>query len=84
MFDCCKTPEEIEAQKINKSIDKELRKYKRLSRKEFKLLLLGTGESGKSTFIKQGRKTLFRSSKVERGLYLQCSFLNGWTRQVDY
>ena len=56
MFDCCKTPEEIEAQKINKSIDKELRKYKRLSRKEFKLLLLGTGESGKSTFIKQGRR----------------------------
>ena len=34
MFDCCKTPEEIEAQKINKSIDKELRKYKRLSRDE--------------------------------------------------
>ena len=56
MFDCCKTPEEIEAQKINKSIDKELRKYKRLSRKEFKLLLLGTGESGKSTFIKQGKE----------------------------
>ena len=62
MFDCCKTPEEIEAQKINKSIDKELRKYKRLSRKEFKLLLLGTGESGKSTFIKQEmRKTCFEA-----------------------
>ena len=43
---------------------KELRKYKRLSRKEFKLLLLGTGESGKSTFIKQGRRQQGSDSKL--------------------
>ena len=64
MFDCCRTEEEVEARNINKRIDKELKKYKRLSRKEFKLLLLGTGESGKSTFIKQG-EALIRTSKLD-------------------
>lgn len=52
---CCKSSEEIEAGLINSRIEKELRKYKRDARKELKLLLLGTGESGKSTFIKQMR-----------------------------
>jgi GTPase SAR1 family protein len=55
MLDCCISSEEREARKIDKRINRELRKYKHQSRKEFKLLLLGTGESGKSTFIKQMR-----------------------------
>lgn len=38
---------------INQRIDKIILSDKRKSRRELKLLLLGTGESGKSTFIKQ-------------------------------
>lgn len=52
---CCLTPEAKEARRINDEIERQLRRDKRDSRREFKLLLLGTGESGKSTFIKQMR-----------------------------
>ncbi|XP_033100919.1 guanine nucleotide-binding protein G(q) subunit alpha-like [Anneissia japonica] len=52
---CCMSEEAKEAKRINQEIEKQLRKDKRDSRRELKLLLLGTGESGKSTFIKQMR-----------------------------
>uniref|UniRef100_A0AAV2IR71 Uncharacterized protein n=1 Tax=Knipowitschia caucasica TaxID=637954 RepID=A0AAV2IR71_KNICA len=48
-------PEANEARRINDEIERQLRRDKKNARREFKLLLLGTGESGKSTFIKQMR-----------------------------
>ncbi|KAM7391939.1 hypothetical protein PAMP_022585 [Pampus punctatissimus] len=55
MAGCCVSAEEKENQRINEAIEKQLRRDKKDSRRELKLLLLGTGESGKSTFIKQMR-----------------------------
>uniref|UniRef100_A0A6J0T8X6 Guanine nucleotide-binding protein subunit alpha n=1 Tax=Pogona vitticeps TaxID=103695 RepID=A0A6J0T8X6_9SAUR len=52
---CCLSAEEKANLRINLEIERRLRLDKRDSRKELKLLLLGTGESGKSTFIKQMR-----------------------------
>uniref|UniRef100_A0A3B3ZGC8 Guanine nucleotide-binding protein subunit alpha n=1 Tax=Periophthalmus magnuspinnatus TaxID=409849 RepID=A0A3B3ZGC8_9GOBI len=52
---CCLNPEAKEARRINGEIERQLRRDKKNARREFKLLLLGTGESGKSTFIKQMR-----------------------------
>ncbi|CAN9504543.1 unnamed protein product [Ophioblennius macclurei] len=52
---CCLSPEAKEARRINDEIERQLRRDKRDSRREYKLLLLGAGESGKSTFIKQMR-----------------------------
>nr|XP_015798452.2 guanine nucleotide-binding protein G(q) subunit alpha [Nothobranchius furzeri] len=52
---CCLSPEAKEARRINDEIERQLRRDEKESRREYKLLLLGTGESGKSTFIKQMR-----------------------------
>ncbi|XP_067105789.1 guanine nucleotide-binding protein G(q) subunit alpha-like [Osmerus mordax] len=52
---CCLSEEAKEARRINDEIERQLRRDKKDNRREFKLLLLGTGESGKSTFIKQMR-----------------------------
>lgn len=55
MEGCCLTPEEQEAQRISREIERQLQRDKNKLKRELKLLLLGTGESGKSTFIKQMR-----------------------------
>ncbi|KAK9703959.1 G-protein alpha subunit [Popillia japonica] len=55
IMSCCQSDEVREQKRINQEIEKQLRRDKRDARRELKLLLLGTGESGKSTFIKQMR-----------------------------
>uniref|UniRef100_A0A2K5KME2 Guanine nucleotide-binding protein subunit alpha n=1 Tax=Cercocebus atys TaxID=9531 RepID=A0A2K5KME2_CERAT len=52
---CCLSEEAKEARRINDQIERQLRRDKRVASRELKLLLLRTGESGKSTFIKQTR-----------------------------
>ncbi|XP_033631109.1 guanine nucleotide-binding protein subunit alpha-13-like [Asterias rubens] len=53
VFTCCLSPQQMEAKSRSKAIDKELNKCKSYIRREIKILLLGAGESGKSTFLKQ-------------------------------
>lgn len=55
MDECCMSAEDVERMRIHREIERQLRRDKRESHRELKLLLLGTGESGKSTFIKQMR-----------------------------
>ncbi|XP_061457255.1 guanine nucleotide-binding protein subunit alpha-15-like [Rhineura floridana] len=52
---CFLSEEEKNAIAIDKEINRLLQEQKKRDRWELKLLLLGTGESGKSTFIKQMR-----------------------------
>ncbi|KAH8421232.1 hypothetical protein KR009_006125 [Drosophila setifemur] len=49
------TPEELDQRYKSKQIDRFLEKEKHTFRRQVKLLLLGAGESGKSTFLKQMR-----------------------------
>ena len=52
---CFATDDEKEAVRRSKLIDRQLQQEKRNLKQEIKILLLGAGESGKSTFIKQMR-----------------------------
>ncbi|XP_026152618.1 guanine nucleotide-binding protein subunit alpha-14-like [Mastacembelus armatus] len=55
MGECCRSAEQDERLRVHREIERQLRRDKRDFHRELKLLLLGTGESGKSTFIKQMR-----------------------------
>ncbi|KAK5618504.1 Guanine nucleotide-binding protein subunit alpha-11 [Crenichthys baileyi] len=55
MDECCLSPEDQESRMISREIERQLQLDKKNLKRELKLLLLGTGESGKSTFIKQMR-----------------------------
>lgn len=72
MATCCRprmTEEEVEQAKASKAIDVGLKDERKASATEIKLLLLGTGSSGKSTFLKQLKvlhKDGFSSTEVEQ------------------
>lgn len=53
MGSTCSTPESKEQKRINSVIDKQIRKDEDDEIGNQKLLLLGTGECGKSTILKQ-------------------------------
>ena len=52
---CCVSDQEQEQRNRSKTIDKQIAKEKIQFRRTVKILLLGAGESGKSTFLKQMR-----------------------------
>lgn len=74
---CCQSQEEKEKQKINENIENQLKKDKLALRNEVKMLLLGAGESGKSTILKQ-MKLIHDGgySQEERDAYREIIFSN--------
>jgi len=56
IFQCCNGDPDLKRQSdISKQIDEQLKREKIQFRRTVKILLLGAGESGKSTFLKQMR-----------------------------
>ena len=52
---CFKSEDLKEQELLSQEIERQIRRDRHKSKNELKLLLLGTGESGKSTFVKQMR-----------------------------
>ncbi|XP_070765107.1 guanine nucleotide-binding protein subunit alpha-14-like [Enoplosus armatus] len=77
---CCLTEEEKKTIAVDKEIKRILKQQKKKERKEIKILLLGTGESGKTTFIRQMRIIHGRGfSEEERKSFTKCIFQNIFT-----
>ncbi|KAJ3598940.1 hypothetical protein NHX12_032903 [Muraenolepis orangiensis] len=77
---CCLSEDDRKTIVLDKEIQKILREQKKRERKEIKILLLGTGESGKTTFIRQMRIIHGRGfSDEERKAFSKCIFQNIFT-----
>ncbi|KAM6962702.1 guanine nucleotide-binding protein subunit alpha-14-like [Aplochiton taeniatus] len=77
---CCLTEEERRTVAVDKEIERILKQQKMRERKEIKVLLLGTGESGKTTFIRQMRIIHGRGfSEEERRAFSKLIFQNIFT-----
>ncbi|XP_077439849.1 guanine nucleotide-binding protein subunit alpha-14-like [Vanacampus margaritifer] len=77
---CCLSEEEQRDANINKEITRQLKKQKQMERRQVKILLLGTGESGKTTFIRQMRIIHGRGfSEDDRKEFAKCIFQNIFT-----
>ncbi|XP_026881185.2 guanine nucleotide-binding protein subunit alpha-11-like [Electrophorus electricus] len=77
---CCMSDEEWERRRIHQQIEKQLRMDNRNLQRQLKLLLLGAGESGKSTFIKQMRIIHGKGfSEEDRSGYTKLVFQNIFT-----
>ncbi|KAF9925503.1 guanine nucleotide-binding protein subunit alpha [Linnemannia zychae] len=74
---CCLSQEERDASQINEDIESQLKRDRATLRNEIKMLLLGAGESGKSTILKQMKLIHEGSySKEERESYKEIIFSN--------
>ncbi|CAG9862368.1 unnamed protein product [Phyllotreta striolata] len=60
------SPDELEQRYKSREIDKMIKKDRQVMKRQVKLLLLGAGESGKSTFLKQMR--IIHGIKFENNL----------------
>ncbi|KAF7667093.1 hypothetical protein LDENG_00076420 [Lucifuga dentata] len=77
---CCLSEDEKRDLAVDKEIQRILHQQKKMERKEIKILLLGTGESGKTTFIRQMRIIHGRGfSEEERKAFAKCIFQNIFT-----
>jgi len=64
-----KTTQDVEEEKANKVIEAQLKEERKTQANKMKLLLLGTGDAGKSTFAKQMKvihKDGFTKQEIER------------------
>ncbi|KAF3690963.1 Guanine nucleotide-binding protein subunit alpha-14 [Channa argus] len=77
---CCLSEEEKNSIAVDKEIKRILKDQKKKERREIKILLLGTGESGKTTFIRQMRIIHGRGfSEEDRKAFVKCIFQNIFT-----
>ncbi|KAF9897318.1 guanine nucleotide-binding protein subunit alpha, partial [Lobosporangium transversale] len=74
---CCLSQDDKESRSRNEAIENQLRRDRMQMRNEVKMLLLGAGESGKSTILKQ-MKLIHDGgySKEEREAFREIIFIN--------
>lgn len=77
---CFLSEEEKKTLAVHRAIQTELKRQKKREKKEIKILLLGTGESGKTTFIRQMRIIHGKGfSPEDRKTFAKCIFQNIFT-----